>query len=538
MDQKSNLRRISLDFPVNFIAENFTKICHLCLNIGENLTDKLSHDDGDIFCGELYKYLVGSDDFSAEDNLPEKICEECAKNLQAACDFKRRSSEVVEYLRSRNSRQKILVKFEEVSLKSEPDDEEEGIDVLPDYTHPESDGEESFTSEDDVKDATVIPSVPEIPQKPPKLVQKNSPGFTCAECMKTLSSKEGLKLHLKRHFLGHPFKCHLCPEAFMHFNGRKRHISLVHFNRKMLECPFCEASFQHYDTFRKHIQKIHDRDRDIICPECPKTFYTDAQLEIHRKIHDFIPKCTICGTLSKNLDALKAHMRILHKVYRYQPPELTMKMEERPEKAPAVKKTFHCEKCKKNFKSQLMLDKHLKTIHREWLCTDCGQVIKKMSQAAHMKHHHNPKSQECPTCGKVLKNIATLKRHVKFVHGPKIVRNFNCPHCDMKFISSQTKKYHVAREHTKKPLYTCHCGEGFLYHHVYKRHVRRDHTGEYPHSCDICSKKFLSLAECRRHKLTHSSDRTFLCRICGKDFKTDIAVYSHMRSHHRKGEQV
>ncbi|XP_059616075.1 zinc finger protein 664-like [Phlebotomus argentipes] len=459
--------------PPDFPRENISIFCSFCLSQVGNLLDIDSPTAVDSTYRDFFRYLLNEEEKSVLE-VPRSICQDCAGNLISACNFKKRSLRNIKYFKSK-----------------------EFVD------------DESPLRDEECAGTT---------------------GFTCGECGKILSTRGSLKSHLSRHRHGNEYKCAICQEVFQNFNARKRHVNLIHFNRKIHQCPFCEESFQYHSTHREHIRKVHEKEQDVECPLCPKKFFSDKELGRHKLIHDFVPKCEDCGKIYKDIRALKKHMRILHKISKYQPPQLMVK--EMPEPERVGKKTFSCEKCQKDFKGPINLEKHLRTVHREWLCTECGKIIKGTSYSVHMSSH-TESPQVCPECGRTLSSPGALRKHQKRVHGPKVTKNYDCPHCELQFVSPHTRRYHVAKLHTRKPLYTCHCGQEFLYHHVYKRHVRRDHTGEFPYACEMCPKKFLTLAECRRHRQSHSNERSFKCRTCEKDFKTDVALYIHMKSHRR-----
>uniref|UniRef100_A0A1B0CJE2 Putative c2h2-type zn-finger protein n=1 Tax=Lutzomyia longipalpis TaxID=7200 RepID=A0A1B0CJE2_LUTLO len=477
--------------------------CHQCFRQGEDLLQVAFSGSGGYTYAELINYLIG-DYVKCNPDFPGQICGDCAESLVSACEFKRKCIRNIEDFRERgaSSSEYLKIKCKEVVEKSEDDCRQ-----FEDHAQDEKSKE--------------------------KLIE--SIGFTCGECGKILSTKGSLKSHLSRHRQAGEYKCPECEEIFRNFNARKRHINLIHLHRKVHQCPFCEESFQYYNTHREHIRKVHEKEQDVECSDCPKKFFSHEELLQHRVIHDFVPKCEDCGKIYRDIRALKKHMRILHKISKYQPPEL-IPILHRSQKTPEIpRKTFLCEKCQKHFKGPLNLQNHLRTIHREWLCTECGKIIRGTSYSVHMESHRET-PQLCTECGRTLSSSAALKKHQKRVHGPKITKKFDCPHCDLQFASPHTRRYHIAKLHTRKPLYTCHCGQEFLYHHVYKRHVRRDHTGEFPYACDVCPKKFLTLAECRRHRQSHFSERSFKCSICEKDFKTDVALYIHKKSH-RKAER-
>ena len=102
-----------------------------------------------------------------------------------------------------------------------------------------------------------------------------------------------------------------------------------HKGKHVIQCNHCEATFTSEDGLENHIQETHS----IICTKCNKNFPVNTNMEEHMLTHHVPPttsddlKCRICDNDHNTIDDLKKHMELEH--------------------------TFHCERCPKQFKTNL-----------------------------------------------------------------------------------------------------------------------------------------------------------------------------------------
>ena len=100
---------------------------------------------------------------------------------------------------------------------------------------------------------------------------------------------------------------------------------------------------------------------------------------------------------------------------------------------------FLCEKCDKNFSSELSLLTHIKRIHAGQHITKipCDTCEKKffslwgLNQHIKNEHYNLKSSNQCKFCKKNFKHSANLKMHVDSVYMKS--KKFECKLCDKMF---------------------------------------------------------------------------------------------------------
>ncbi|KAG2375189.1 hypothetical protein C9374_010193 [Naegleria lovaniensis] len=148
----------------------------------------------------------------------------------------------------------------------------------------------------------------------------------------------------------------------------------------------CGKEFTSKGKLDKHLKKHEEKRHLCGFPSCGKTFSFRHELLEHIKTKHS-PKqsvCTICNKEFKDLQALQAHLRTIHK---------------------NEKKVFRChfEDCNKCYTNKRNLDDHIKTTHLK------------------------TKQFKCDICQRVLKHKASLRRHYKNVHNQVYVDPVSTP---------------------------------------------------------------------------------------------------------------
>ena len=268
-------------------------------------------------------------------------------------------------------------------------------------------------------------------------------GFPCTECEKSFITE----LCLQKHFISVHKEVH----------EEKEDISTVHEVKKGHQCPECGKSFVSKRALKNHIKMIHKKNQPI--------------------------KCSICGYSSKNLPEFKAHISAKHGYNRYP-----------------------CTECEKCFISELRLQKHFISVHKEvheekedisivqkvkkvHQCPECGKsFVSKRALNNHIKMiHKKNKPIKCSICGYSCKNLPELKAHISAKHG---YNGYPCTECEKSFISelhlqkhfiSVHKEVHEEKEdisivHMVKKVHQCpECGKSFGFKHTMDNHIRMVH---------------------------------------------------------------
>ncbi|XP_063371783.1 zinc finger protein 479-like [Cydia amplana] len=103
----------------------------------------------------------------------------------------------------------------------------------------------------------------------------------CEHCGKRLSCLATLKIHMNKHTGDRPYKCTLCPKAYMTPYGLNNH-QAFHTGVRKWQCPECPATFMHQSSVYQH-RKIHTGERSHQCTICEKYFTQSGSLYTHVK---------------------------------------------------------------------------------------------------------------------------------------------------------------------------------------------------------------------------------------------------------------
>jgi hypothetical protein len=169
---------------------------------------------------------------------------------------------------------------------------------------------------------------------------------TFSECAKTLSTKEGIGLHIKNSHaenIERP-KCDTCSKDFSSTGDLKRHIKFIHIKpEKKFQCLTCPTKCHTKGQFERHLE-IHEG-KSFECPQLECTTKRNTQYDLNHHIK-------------------KKHGKVNHK-------KNFIPVEERP--------LIECEKCGKKMKPgaspihtlKLHMERHAKERVEACIFTDC-----------------------------------------------------------------------------------------------------------------------------------------------------------------------
>ena len=130
--------------------------------------------------------------------------------------------------------------------------------------------------------------------------------FPCDYCEKKLIGKNSLKKHLFSH-VDPTIQCHICPHKSRSNYALKRHIEVVHGEKKFY-CNHCEAKFTVKGVFMRHVRIKHTSERNFPCPECEYKAKSKSNLEIHKYKHGEPSfQCKFCPTKCTNPTTIRLH---------------------------------------------------------------------------------------------------------------------------------------------------------------------------------------------------------------------------------------
>ncbi|KAM7341663.1 uncharacterized protein ACRADG_009370 [Cochliomyia hominivorax] len=289
---------------------------------------------------------------------------------------------------------------------------------------------------------------------------KATKAYKCPICKNSYIHKYTYVAHIRQMHLGieHAFECEICHKTYTKFCNLYRHMRKEHnqsLRQYKCEYPNCNRSFRQLTTRRKHYEKFHNLEAlpdpvEKISQEC----WQQEQLQISQ--HASI-QLTPLATTSKPKN---------------------VKAKEKCIKATPITQNRKniCPLCAASFETSYELKVHMNNLHKadmKFRCHICGILkISQLKLDEHMSTVHRNTKVMCDICKKVLKSKSHLRQHILSVH--KGIKPFSCEYCPAKFAAKNTLKVHT-----------------------------RIHTGEKPFKCTICDRRFTQLTPMKKHLITH-----------------------------------
>ena len=166
------------------------------------------------------------------------------------------------------------------------------------------------------------------------------------------------------------------------------------------------------------------------------------------------------------------------------------------------KKTTHlCSECGNGFVTKLELKVHFERRHSELIhmCNICPakygseKLLEHHITHSHLKIHE---ARQYELCTKLLKNIASLRKHMKILHTPDEEKPYQCSTCRRGFIRKDSWMMHI-----------------------------NGHRGIKPIECEQCGQHFASKTTyIYRHLTIHARTNKFMCAHCSRIFTQDYVV--------------
>jgi len=130
---------------------------------------------------------------------------------------------------------------------------------------------------------------------------------TCPHCSLTFTQALSLKRHLSVHSGEKNFKCE-CGKSYRQIDSlkahRKRHLEPT------IPCPYCVKHFYTKNELKSHVG-IHTGEKPFKCDICPAAFVASSSLAAHRRQHkkdNILPSCKLCGMQFTDRLLLTMHM--------------------------------------------------------------------------------------------------------------------------------------------------------------------------------------------------------------------------------------
>ncbi|XP_053130096.1 zinc finger protein 711 isoform X4 [Hemicordylus capensis] len=224
--------------------------------------------------------------------------------------------------------------------------------------------------------------------------------YQCQHCVFRCADQSNLKTHIKtKHGTDLPFKCEHCPQAFTNEKELQQHTELFQ-GHKTHQCPHCDHKSTNSSDLKRHIISVHTKDFPHKCEVCEKGFHRPSELKKHSETHKGkkIHQCRHCDFKTSDPFVLSGHILSVH-------------TKDLP---------FKCKRCKRGFRQQTELKKHMKT-------------------------HSGRKVYQCQYCEYSTTDASGFKRHVISIHTKDYPHR--CEYCKKGFRRPSEKNQHIMRHH-------------------------------------------------------------------------------------------
>uniref|UniRef100_A0A8D8FHX4 Transcription factor grauzone n=1 Tax=Culex pipiens TaxID=7175 RepID=A0A8D8FHX4_CULPI len=230
----------------------------------------------------------------------------------------------------------------------------------------------------------------------------NPDAFKCEICGKSYKNRFGYNRHKKESHATEEeraFKCHRCTKSFIKEGALKRHLADHEtLDNGTAKCETCGKCFSNINILKNHVKYRHLKQTEYICDVCSKGFYMRSTFMTHRKTHE-VPaeqlrkQCPICSKWCKNHDYWRVHVR-RHKnegelscdVCGHVSPNL-MALKAHKSRMHTGPRVFPCTMCGKEYARAITLKEHVAAAHTGDVLYKCPHCAKTFNSSANMHSH-------------------------------------------------------------------------------------------------------------------------------------------------------
>ncbi|XP_055597776.1 zinc finger protein 25-like isoform X1 [Uranotaenia lowii] len=334
-----------------------------------------------------------------------------------------------------------------------------------------------------------------------------------------------------------PKKNFLCCYCFDHFDAQEDYLMHVEVHRKHNNpnmnqphsCDICKRKFKKDVGLERHRKKFQEADKLYECVKCSSKFMNKPGLRLHILLHHSTKNTSeqeimCCAqSCSKTFETEDALRNHAQDAHKFNKIAY--------QQSDAAKNPIECPICYKRFPSQFRFRCHKKRNSKpmKHQCFTCGLKFRTAEVLSiHEINHGKTKPFVCAIWEKPFASKSFLNAHLRTHNNDK---RFACAVCDRRFFQKAQLKAHEI-DHNSEPLpFNCeHCDKSFKCKAYLVNHMRR-HTGEKPFPCRHCSMTFANGTTRQRHEMNHTGDKPFQCSYCDEKFTVKRMKLEHECKH-------